>query len=213
VLEEYVRRLGQLIPPVDPEIARTVIESIRRERPTATQLYATSLPAGICQGDIIGRVEFRWIRDDGTWGEDTGWGIVLSNSCDAEHDDYITLTFCFEYQEFATDSVVSRNRDFVSAVASNLVTHMFFLPAAPGIGDMVCDLTNVWTASRPFLEREIASGAIHRFAALSPFGYYLFLSKLSLHYLRPEVDVERLMPAAPGRLARVREALRILKGP
>jgi len=213
MLGEYVKLLGQLIPPVDPDVARRVIESVRRERPTPSQLYATPAPAGICQGDIIGPIDFKWIGEDGEWVEDKGLGLVLSNSCDAEQDDYITVAFCFEYGEFAVDVAVSKNPDFVVGVANNCVTNLLFLPAAPGAGDLVCDLSTVLTASRPFLERGLADGSLQRFAALSPFGYYLFLSKLSLHYLRPEVEVERPMPPKPSRLDRLREAIHMLIGP
>ena len=213
MLEEYVRLLGQLIPPVDPDVARKVIESVRRDRPTPNQLYAIPAPAGICQGDVIGPATFKWVGDEGEWVEDRGLGLVLSNSCDAERDDYITIALCFEYQEFAADAAISARADFAVGVANNLVTNLLFLPAVPGAGDLVGDLSTVVTVSRHFLERGLADGTIHRYSALSPFGYYVFLSKLSLHYLRPEEDVERPMPPRPTRLDRIREAVRVLTGP
>ena len=112
MLEEYVRLLGQLIPPVDPDVARKVIESVRRDRPTPKQLYAIPAPAGICQGDVIGPVTFKWVGDEGEWVEDRGLSLVLSNSCDAETDDYITVALCFEYREFVADAAISARTDF-----------------------------------------------------------------------------------------------------
>jgi len=213
MLEEYVRLLGQLIPPVDPDVARKVIESVRRDRPTPKQLYAIPAPAGICQGDVIGPVTFKWVGDEGEWVEDRGLSLVLSNSCDAETDDYITVALCFEYREFVADAAISARTDFVVGVANNLVTNLLFLPAVPGAGDLVGDLSTVLTVSRLFLERGLVDGTIRRYSAFSPFGYYVFLSKLSLHYLRPEEEVERPMPPRPTRLDRIREAVRVLRGP
>jgi hypothetical protein len=213
MLEEYVRLLGQLIPPVDPDVARKVIEGVRRDRPTPKQLYSISAPAGICQGDIIGPVTFKWVGDEGEWVEDRGLGLVLSNSCDAESDDYITVALSFEYQEFAADPAISARADFAIGVANNLVTNLLFLPAVPDAGDLVSDLSTVLTLSRRFLERRLADGTIRRYSAFSDFGYYVFLSKLSLHYLRPEEEVERSMPPKPSRLDRIRAAIRMLTGP
>ena len=213
MLEEYVRLLGQLIPPVDPDVARKVIEGVRRDRPTPNQLYAIPAPDGICQGDVIGPVTFKWVGDEGEWVEDRGLSLVISNSCDAENDDFITVALCFEYQEFAADAAISATADFVVGVANNLVTNLLFLPAVPGAGDLVGDLSTVLAVSRLFLERGIADGSVHRYSALSPFGYYVFLSKLSLHYLRPEEKVERSMPPRPTRLDRIRAAIRMLTGP
>ena len=210
MLEEFGELLGQLFPATDPDVVRKFVEALRRDRPISKELYTATMPEGLCQGDILGPVTFKLLGDDGKWAETKSQGLVLSNSCDIENEDIVTIALCFSYDQFVDDVRHARPRDFPQTVARNLISQLLYLPGVPATGDLVCDLSIVTSVSRRYLQAEIARSAVRRVSAFTQLGYYLFLSKLSIHYLRPEQDVGRPPAHRPTFLDRFREVLRIL---
>ena len=211
MLEEFGELLGQLFPASDPDVVQKFVEALRRDRPISKELYAATMPDGLCQGDIVGPVPFKLLGDDGTWAESMSEGLVLSNSCDIENEDIVNLALCFSYRQFVSETQHAKPPDFSQTIARNLISQFLYLPAVPTIGDTVCDLSIVTSLSRRHVQAEMARGTIRRMSAFSQFGYYLFISKLSVHFLRPEQGVERLPVRRPRFSERFMEALRILR--
>lgn len=72
-----------------------------------------------------------------------------------------------------------------NAIKSNLIYRFLYFPDN-GLSDYFIDLS--WINSYPrfaILERQ-REGIINKIGSLNNFGYYLFLSKLTVHLMRPE---------------------------
>jgi hypothetical protein len=212
VLESFAEVLGKLFPAIDPEARRKFIEALREGRPISKELYAPSLPSGICQGDLIDRICIHSLEDDGEWYEFEGLGLVLSNTCDAATESDITLAACYEYSDFASDPELSKNKGFMASIHGNEVSRFLFLPGVPRLGDVIVDLGLIGSVSRIWLQDQLEEHGRFRLATLSPLGYYLLISKLTVHLLRPETNEIERTTAIPRFRDRVIEAFQILQG-
>lgn len=215
MLEEFAEFVGQLFPATKPETVRELIKALeKRGGIVSKELYAPQPPTGICQSDIFAPVPFRALLADGTWGEFSGPGLVLTNSCDAERVNYITLAQCLPYGPMrdALSTTGAPGRNLVTSIEVNEVSNLLFLPGVPSVGDLVADFCVTVTIDRRYLERAVSRGDIRRTCAMSLLGYYFFLAKLTLHYMRPESDeVVRPRRVPVTRRDRLREAWRILR--
>lgn len=142
----------------------------------------------LAQGDVIGDLDV-WITiDNGKRAKHSGPAILLSNTCDADRDPQLVIAPGFRPMELerglsaGTVDSIRRNENF----------GMLFLPEIPGIGDLVFDLARSHSVSRAFLQQKIETGEAHKHVSLSQLGYYFFLMKMTVFYLRPESgDVSR----------------------
>lgn len=211
MLEELARVLADVFPSIEPETARRFIEAAKNRVPLASELYTAQPLPGINQADIIGPLPFCAVDQDGEGIRAESLGLVLSHSCDVEHDEQLLAAFGFPLVELRA-SVGSEGEGFIRSIARNTKYHLYYLPAVPGNSDLVFDLSRVGTFSGKFIQRRLDDGGIRRFASMSQFGFYLFVAKLTLHLLRPETEATR--PEAPGLPLshRIRTAFRVLMG-
>lgn len=212
MLSSFAEILGELFPAVDPETKAKFARAIKEHRPIAKELYAPVPPSGICQGDVIHSVPIRSLEEDEHWYEYECPCLVLSNTCDAANEPYVTVAACFSYADFSTDQDLSLKPNFLKSVRINEVTNFFFLPSVPGYGDLVVDLGLTGAISRPWLEQQIKTGHRKRLSALSQFGYYLFCAKLTIHLLRPETTEISRGIKVPTLWDRIVESVSVLKG-
>lgn len=212
MLRSFAEILGRLFPSVEPEVRRKFIDALREGRPIAKELYAATLPAGICQGDLIERICIHSLEEDSEWYEFDGIGLVLSNTCDAAMQTYVTVAACYPYSEFAGDPELAKNAGFLASVHSNEITQFLFLPGVPRIGDVVADLSLVGSISRVWLQEQLEEHGRFRVAALSPLGYYLLVSKLTVHLLRPETQEVVRTTSRTKFTDRLVEAVEIIRG-
>lgn len=212
MLQSFADVLGKLFPSVDPEVRRKFIEALRENRPISKELYAPTLPSGICQGDLIDRICIHSLGDDGEWYEFEGIGLVLTNTCDASTESDITLAASYKYSDFASDPELSKSEGFMASIHSNEVSRFLFLPGVPGLGDIIVDLGLTGSVSRTWLQEQLEEHGRFRLAALSPLGYYLLISKVTVHLLRPETDEIVRTTGVPRLRDRVVEAFQVLRG-
>ena len=119
MLQSFAEILGKLFPSVDPDARRKFVDALRDGRPISKELYAPTLPSGICQGDLIEKICIHSLEDDGEWYEFNGIGLVLSNTCDASTESDITVAACYTYSEFAGDPAFSKNQGLMASIHSN----------------------------------------------------------------------------------------------
>jgi len=111
-----------------------------------------------------------------------------------------------------TASPSSELRALAREVSSNTINNMLFLPSCPEIGDIVFDLSSVGSFSSRFVANGLGAGSLRRYASLSQLGYYMFLAKLTVHFFRPENEVNRpVLGPVPFR-DRLRAAIQVLRG-
>lgn len=190
MLEEYVRLVERLFPSIDPYTAENCIRAIRQHGQNAGPFAVTPLADTLAQGDVLGPVSLYTTDADGAVSVFEGSAMLLSNTCDAEHDDFVILAVCFPFAVFAADGRLP-------AIITNETYDLMYLRSVPQIGDIVIDLARVSSVSRTFLVQEINGGRTRRVASLSSLGFWFFLSKLTVHLMRPESrDVNRIASPA-----------------
>ncbi|MFL5560825.1 MAG: hypothetical protein ACJ79K_05040 [Gemmatimonadaceae bacterium] len=210
MLAELARFAESLFPSIDPQQARRLLDALEetdtsvagRSR-TSGELYAATLPDAPCQGDILEPFTFYDELEDGTFEARDAAGMILSHSCDFDQDEFVVIAECQPFR-------LLRNTRVAPNARKNRVTSLFYLPYVPAKReDYFVDFTRVQSVNRAALHRKIDDGYIIRVASLSSLGYYAFVLKLSMHYLRPppREDV-RGDPVALGFFARAHELAR-----
>jgi hypothetical protein len=212
MLDDFAQLLAEVFPSVTPETAQRFIASAKQRSPIAGELYSPVTLPGICQSDILGPLTFRIVDDQGRWTQAEGYGLVLSHSCDIENDEYVIISYGFPMAEFRDEMTQAGKASYADAVERNTIDHLFFLPAVPGAGDLVFDLSIVSSYSSRFVAQALNVGTIRPYASLSQFGFYLFIAKLTVHLLRPETEVDRPAVGRSDLRDRFKAALRILRG-
>jgi hypothetical protein len=192
VLGAFVQLVQELFPSISPYTATRCIETIKQHAGTLTpgHLFAAVPDESLAQGDLVDPMPFTRIGDAGGLKRMDSPGMLLSNTCDAENDRQVLFAPAIPFERFAGDARLG-------SVKSNCLFSLLFLPGVPGLGDRVIDLSIVQAVSTGFVRRGMAAGAIARRAQLSQLGYYLFLSKLTVHLLRPETEELRRNEGGP----------------
>jgi hypothetical protein len=182
VSQGFVLFVNRMFKAWSEEETKVLVQQLRAHRSSHKHFFAPKLIGTLAQADVVDAVDFPTILEDGAAAEYTGAGILLSNTCDAENDDYVVFAAGYSFREWAAEYPAST----LPTLKDNQIYNYLYFEGVPLVGDAVFDFTTVRTISRVHLERQIAAGKIRRVASLSALGYYFFLSKLAILYLRPE---------------------------
>lgn len=184
MLQAFVGLITELFPSVDPTTATRCLREIADQDIDPARLFLPRPFDHLAQGDIIHPVSFFVGEDDEVTYRYDGPGVVISNTCDAEHDEHVLLAASFPLRVY-----LENNPTDETTLRSNCIFNLMFLPwvGADGRG-IVTDLSWVQTHSRASIISTLRSGAIRKVASLSNIGFYLLLAKLTVHLLRPETE-------------------------
>jgi hypothetical protein len=182
--EEFIEFVKELFPSINPYTKEQVKNSIEQfnERGTTFSCYNDCDLAGICQGDIFRGVPFIKIAEDGSITKSVREGIVLSNSCDIEHDDYILVSPFYSFEE----GDLSENQ--IAQVKKNLAYGYIYFPDESGETNFA-DFSQIESLPKSCIENGLSSGKMNKKHSLNLVGYYLLVCKLTIHFLRPEDTV------------------------
>jgi hypothetical protein len=186
VLLEFVKLVRELFPSISPYTAASCIAAIKQHDSTLNglPLFSSSTPpepTELNQGDFIGPLTFTRVEVGGHVKQMSASGMLLSNSCDVENDRNVIFAAAIPAANFDTNPRLS-------SIRTNTVFNLFYLPDVPQLGGQVVDLSLVQSVSREHLRSGLLEGSIKRYIGFSQLGYYLFLSKLTVHLLRPETE-------------------------
>jgi hypothetical protein len=190
MLREFAQLTADLFPSLDSDNTREFLRQLRRNDPSWLDLYVTQLPTELTQGDIVDSVRF--IIEDGN-GEATELvapGMMLPHSCDIDNDEYVILAACRPFSSFVQHPSAGdiRNNTFLSA---------FYLESVPTIGDQVVDLSILQSVQTKRLKNDIADGSAARISSFTQLGYYFFIAKITVRFLRPQPETEHRGSANP----------------
>ncbi len=130
----------------------------------------------LAQGDIFDGIPFSRIEEDGNISVYRGKGMLISNTCSADHDNEIVIAPLLEI-----DSLGLNKADIVN----NLHYRLLYLPDER-YGNYVVDFSLVNTFNKDVLNRMIEQRKVVKEISLNQFGFYLFLCKLTICFMRPE---------------------------
>ena len=135
----------------------------------------------LAQGDIFNEIPF--IRQDksGNLGKKMCKAILLSNTCSADHDNEIVLAPMFKIEETGLE---------LKNVSDNLNYRLMYLPDEK-YKEYVIDFSLLNTFNKHWLNDQLEKGEILKESSLNQFGFYFFMCKLTINFMRPEdVDVQ-----------------------
>lgn len=178
MLTDFVKFVEELFPSISPYTREEVKRSIRQFETLGrhTKFCLAQPFEFLSQGDIIGNIPFVRFNEKGEQSTLSTKGMLISNTCDAENDDSIL---------FAPLVPLSKITGDIHAMKNNLNYRLLYIPDAD-LDDYIVDLSLVNSYSRKLIEGGMTAGKIQKFSSLNKLGYYLFLSKLTVHMMRPE---------------------------
>lgn len=202
------RALAELLqdafPAVDPAKARAYLSDLARYTPIRSDLFASAPPAQICQGDILEAISF--LEDYGDeYRESSGPGLLLSHSCDVDQGERLVFAACRSFAGY-------RDHPSQGDIRRNTYFSLFFLGSVPSAGDLVADFNTLQSIDRRYLLEQVRSGSVRRISSFTPYGYYYFIAKLTVHFLRAQSEEEQRGTARPSFLTRLRDVALELPG-
>jgi hypothetical protein len=131
------------------------------------------------QGDILEPILFLdWSEE----GEPVYWeapGMIVTNTCDLDRKENIVFCPCFKLADLQELSAFKDIRE-------NTVFDFFFLGKCLGGEEWTVDLSHPMTLPRQRVKERIEMGQVLRRHSLTQKGWYLFITKFAIKYLRPD---------------------------
>ena len=165
MIPEFVDFCKELFPSISPytrDQAKRAMEQFENLYGNP-KLVAHPKDAELYQGDIYTEIPFLYTNENGEQTCIMRKAQLLTNTCDAVRDDNLIF-------------------------AANHTFRLFYIPD-PETQDLLIDFSLLTTLSRNTFLSLLQKGIVHRIAALSQIGYYMFICKLTVFFMRPE-DVQ-----------------------
>jgi hypothetical protein len=133
----------------------------------------------MCQGDIVDDITFVVQDEHGDFGELNAPGMLISHSCDLTDDSTVVFAACRPMSLF-------KRHKSISDIKNNTFFGAFYLNSVPTHGEIVVDFGILQSLRRSILEARLAQGRTRRISSFTNLGYYFFVAKLTVRFLRPQ---------------------------
>ncbi|MFD2614462.1 hypothetical protein [Paenibacillus gansuensis] len=183
MLNEFINFVEELFPSIKPYTKENVKQAIKQFQSSGkTQKFCKAQPFPfLSQGDIVESLPFLRFTENGEEKRYVTKGMLLSNTCDAENDKEILFAPLLPIKDLKVDEL---------AVKNNMNYRLLYIPDAD-LTDYVVDLSLINSYSKRLITHGISEGILKKTLSLNSYGYYLFLTKLTIHLLRPENEEVR----------------------
>lgn len=180
-MNEFIGIAQQVFPAITNDVAVNTIKAIRESFKGKSYEFCIPPFDLQAQADIYTTLPFRFLDHDGNLRSLSARGLLLTNTCDTDRDERLSFAAMIPVKEY-TD----RGQNETS-IKQNEFTSLMYIPSTVAdVGDYVVDLTIINSFSRFQIEKAIEAGKVQRVATLNQFGYYMFLLKLTVFFMRPE---------------------------
>lgn len=179
--ESFVTFVQSLFPSISPYIEAETKHNLEQfyKNGKTFECYNPSVLDGICHGDIIENVSLIRVGEDGEITQAVRTVIVLSNSCDIENDDYIVVAPFFSFTE------VNFNKSRIEEMKLNKFYGKLYFPDVSE-EPMFADFSFAQSLPKRYFQESLKNNTMKILHSLNLVGYYLFLCKLTIHFMRPE---------------------------
>lgn len=177
MIKELIQFTSELFPSISPYTKENVIKAIEQFDYEKLEWFSSKPISYISQGDIIEKIPFSYIDENGKKDTILTKGIILSNTCDISRDEYIIVAPLFEYGSFLDKNqskIVRANKYYDKMCFTNSQLDGYFI-----------DFTRLLSFNRKLLLKLLASKTRVEYS-LNQYGYYLLLTKLTIYFMRPE---------------------------
>lgn len=183
--EEELRTFRTFVAGIFPNLAFEGMDRVGQQAISETlhgrgkwPLIRSAIEGPPLQGDIVGPLPFSWIDENGDQVEYESHGLVLSATCDVENDDLVSVCVCIPGSTARQEDIINEE------VEAQRAFRLMFLSG--GGGEFVADFARIMT-----IPSRVIGDRLARSWSLTQFGYYMFLTKLTVHFMRPEAAVAR----------------------
>lgn len=183
-MNEFIALVQEMFPSISPYTAEKALSAISENfKDKRNMEFCTSRPFDfLAQGDIFSGMIFSYTDENGEDRSLPAKGILLSNTCDSERDEFILFAPMLPIETYTSQGMDK------ASIENNKYTKLLFIPSRV-IDNHVVDLSVVNAFSRKLILKLLDREMVTKDATLNLWGYYLYLSKLTVHLMRPE-DME-----------------------
>ena len=181
MLKEFIDFVCSVIPsiPLDTrEKLQKAIDQFKHEGKQLNLLMIKPLDV-LSQGDIISEVPFVYYDDNGKQRQFRAEAMVISTSCHIDQKQKITLVPVLP--------LVAFNGNTTDLFNNRIYDYMYI--SDPAMQEKFVDFELMNTYSRELIINGIIEDRIQRLASLNQFGYYFFLTKLTVFLMRKEDSI------------------------
>lgn len=180
MIPEFIEFCKQLFPSIDPYTKEQAKEAMRQfeglEEPVLTRANNNS---DLLQGDIFSEIPFYYVDDDGELSIIFRKAQLLSNTCDATRDEHLLFAALHPLED------LENNQSMRANIVRNKRYSAFYLPDRILQNEYI-DFELINTMSRTTFNKLLEEQKVHKIASLTLVGYYMFICKLTVFFMRPE---------------------------
>lgn len=177
MIKEFIEFISELFPSISPYTKDNVINAIKQFDTDRLEWFRSNKLNYLAQGDIIEKLPFQFLDENGNVIPIMAKGIILSNTCDIDHDDNIVIAPMFNYENILDEqgkNIARANKYYDKLCFPN-----------SRLDNMFVDFTKATTFNRRLIGKLLEEKTRVEYS-LNQYGYYLLISKLTVYFLRPE---------------------------
>ena len=177
MLETFIQYANQIFPSIDTNVKNEIKELINQFDITKPNWFSKSLEI-LSQGDILDKIPFIFMNENGNVITYVTKGIILSNTCDMTRDKYIIIAPLIPFKDdfkFSTQQNIKNNIVSGKMCLTNCYLDNYYI-----------DFSRSCSFVRKIILKLYEKNKIKRLNSLSQFGFYFLCSKIAVYYLRVE---------------------------
>ena len=167
MLDEFIEFTQALFPSISPYVKEQTKAAVKQFRLDGKKLNLFNYKPYnyLSQGDIFEGIPFTRIDEDGNITAYRGKGMLISNTCSADHDDEIVLAPLLDIDLLGLGK---------ADIVNNLHYRLLYLPDER-YENYVVDFSLLNTFNKHVLIKMMEQGKVIKETSLNQFGFYLLL--------------------------------------
>jgi hypothetical protein len=178
LLQRYFDEAFPILPGSSPREPEQALDQFYNEQIGVIQAVRDPLPEW-SQGDIIDPIPFIDWSDEGEPMYFNAPGMIVNSSCDLDRKENIVICPCLMLSDL-------KGLRAYNDISKNTVFDFLFIGKCINGDEWAVDLSRLMTLPRKRILAKINEGSIGRKHSLTDKGWYLFITKFAMKYLRSD---------------------------
>lgn len=180
MIPEFIEFCQKLFPVIDPYTKEQAKRAMTQfESSNGPFLSQETDSFDLFQGDIFSEIPFLYTDETGKVKVIKRKAQLLSNTCDASRDPFLLFAAIHPLADFKD------NQSLINGIVKNTKYNAFYLPDRILKNDYV-DFGLINSIPRELFLRFHEEHKVKKIASLTLVGYYMFLCKMTVFFMRPE---------------------------
>ena len=177
-LIDFYEELFPSISPYTAQSAKNALSQFYNNESNGEFLLSNNLD-NLTQGDIFSAIPFMAIGEDGDVSVFKAKAMLITNTCDASRNSNVEFIPLHPIKEYSTDS------EKIQTLKNNKLFQFLYLPDNR-LENYFIDFGGISTYSRAAFLKLIEQEKVKKLGSLSEIGYFTFISKMTVFFMRPE---------------------------